>query len=302
MMDLAALRALVAVDVTGSVAGAADDLGFTPSAVSQQINRLERAVGVPLLERAGRGVVLTRNGRSLVEDGRDLLAAVEQAESRARRLDGALTGRLRVVSFPTAVRGVVAPTLACVAVSAPDLVVTLEERDPADGVAAVASGQADLGVVHNWLGVPLHLPPTVDAQDLATDIADVLVPRDHRLARRRKVRPADLLDEPWVSTGPGTICHSWFLQMYAGFARPPRVAYWAGEFASHVALVAQGLAVALVPRLGRGSLPDEVVALSVVDPVPQREVQAVWRRTQGHDPALRHVVDAIAAGLGGSAV
>ena len=297
MMDLAALRALVAVDLTGSVAAAAEDLGFTPSAVSQQINRLERSVGVPLLERAGRGVVLTRNGRSLVDDGRDLLAAVEQAESRARRLDGALTGRLRVVSFATAVRGLLAPTLARVATSAPDLVVSLEERDPADGVSAVASGQADLGVVHNWPGVPLHLPGTVDAEDLGADVADVLVPRGHRLARRRRVRPADLLDEPWVSTPPGTICHSWFLHMYAGFARPPRVAFWAGEFASHVALVAQALAVALVPRLGRGALPDDVVAVALVDPVPQRSVQAVWRRTQTHDPALRHVVDALAAGL-----
>ena len=79
------------------------------------------------------------------------------------------------------------------------------------------------------------------------------------------------------------------------------MAYWAGEFASHVALVSQGLAVALVPRLGRGALPAEVVALKLVDPVPQRSVQAVWRRTRAGDPALRHVVDALRQAVGATA-
>jgi DNA-binding transcriptional LysR family regulator len=204
-----------------------------------------------------------------------------------------------VTAFATAVRGLVAPALPRLAASAPDVVVTLDERDPVDAAAAVASGQADVGVVHNWAGVPLHLPPGLDALELGSDTADLLVPAGHRLARRRRVRPADLLDEPWVSTGPGSICHAWFLHMYAGFVRPPRVVCWAGEFASHIRLVQQGVAVALVPRLGRGALPDDVVAVAVVDPVPERSVQAVWRRTQGASPALRHVVDTFAAELAG---
>ena len=65
MIDAAALRALTLIADTGSVAAAAEALGFTPSAVSQQVKRLEAQVGVALLARAGRGVVLTSAGESL---------------------------------------------------------------------------------------------------------------------------------------------------------------------------------------------------------------------------------------------
>ena len=73
MIDLPALASLRVVASHGSVVAAADALGFTPSAVSQQVKRLERQTGVPLLERVGRGVMLTRHGRHLVEEGSRLL-------------------------------------------------------------------------------------------------------------------------------------------------------------------------------------------------------------------------------------
>ena len=65
--------------------GAADALGFTPSAVSQQVKRLEKQTGVPLLERVGRGVILTDHGRHLVDAGARLLADLEEVESGAAR-------------------------------------------------------------------------------------------------------------------------------------------------------------------------------------------------------------------------
>src|SRR6188472_4676673 len=81
MIDLGALTALRAVDTHGSVVAAADALGFTPSAISQQVKRLERQTNVPLLERVGRGVMLTREGRHLVDAGSRLLADLETIES-----------------------------------------------------------------------------------------------------------------------------------------------------------------------------------------------------------------------------
>src|SRR3954464_11422159 len=81
MIDLAALTSLRAVATHGSVVGAADALGFTPSAVSQQVKRLEKQTGVPLLERVGRGVILTDHGRHLVDAGGRLLADLAQVEA-----------------------------------------------------------------------------------------------------------------------------------------------------------------------------------------------------------------------------
>jgi len=96
------------VDTHGSVVGAADALGFTPSAVSQQVKRLEKQTGVALLERVGRGVMLTAHGRRLVDDGSRLLTQLEEVEAGLQRDAGRVTGRLRVAAFSTAMRGLVA--------------------------------------------------------------------------------------------------------------------------------------------------------------------------------------------------
>src|SRR4029079_18000688 len=109
MIDLAALTSLRAVATHGSVVAAADALGFTPSAVSQQVKRLERQTGVPLLERVGRGVVLTGHGRHLVDTGARLLADLEEMEAGLHRRAGAVAGQLRLTAFSTAMRGLVAP-------------------------------------------------------------------------------------------------------------------------------------------------------------------------------------------------
>src|ERR1700754_2201885 len=105
MIDLPALTSLRAVATHGSVVSAADSLGFTPSAVSQQVKRLERQTGVPLLERVGRGVMLTGHGRHLVEEGTRLLTDLEAVEAGLHRRASTVAGRLRVTAFSTAMRG-----------------------------------------------------------------------------------------------------------------------------------------------------------------------------------------------------
>src|SRR5688500_13061320 len=140
MIDLAALTSLRAVSDQGSVVAAADALGFTPSAVSQQVKRLERQAGVPLLERVGRGVMLTRHGRHLVDVGARLLTDLEEIESGLHLQAGAVAGHLRVVAFSTAMRGMVAPAVRDLLDEHPDLSIALSEREPWDTIDLVASG------------------------------------------------------------------------------------------------------------------------------------------------------------------
>jgi DNA-binding transcriptional LysR family regulator len=83
--------------------------------------------------------------------------------------------------------------------------------------------------------------------------------------------------------------------MYAGTGRLPRIEHTAMEFASHLALVSAGLGIALVPRLGRGPLPDNLTTVRVHEPVPRRETIVLWRRSQGRSPGVR----ALVAGLQG---
>jgi DNA-binding transcriptional LysR family regulator len=293
MIDLDALVSLRAVDDHGSVVAAADALGFTPSAVSQQVKRLERQAGVPLLERVGRGVMLTSHGRHLVDAGGRLLTDLEEIEAGLHRVAETVAGHLRLACFSTSTRGLVAPVVRDVLAAHPDLTLTISEREPWDTVDLVASGQADIGVVHSWGDVPLSIPDHLTTTPLARDVADVIVPREHRLAGRRRVSPRDLVDEGWIATPEGTICRQWLSRMYDGTGRLPRIAHQSMEFDSHIALVRAGLGIALIPRLGRAALPDDVVAVAAHDPEPTREIIAVHRRSMADSPAVRVVVDAL---------
>ncbi|HEU4568497.1 MAG TPA: LysR family transcriptional regulator, partial [Marmoricola sp.] len=121
MIDVDALVSLRAVATHGSVVAAAEALGFTPSAVSQQIKRLERSSGVPVLERVGRGVMLTRHGRHLVDHGTRLLEDLEALEAGLHRQAATVAGDVRLVAFSTAMRGLVAPILPDVLAAHPAL-------------------------------------------------------------------------------------------------------------------------------------------------------------------------------------
>ena len=295
MIDPIALRSLVAVELHGSVGAAASALDYTPSAVSQQIKRLETQTGVRLLERQGRGVLLTEAGRTLSESARDLLAHMERLESRLHGASGETTGTVRLATFATAYRGIVVGAIGRLRDVAPGVVLRPDEIDPWDAVDAVAAGTHDLALVHNWEPLPLAIPDHLEVRDLGRDRADVLVHEDHPLAGRDGIGVGDVLDEAWASVAPGSICHQWLQKMYADVGRAPRIAHVALEFATHVALVEQGEAIALVPRLGRGPLPAGVVAVPIVDPVSERTVSLVWRRTMTDSPALAATVAALAA-------
>ncbi len=295
MIDLAALAGLRAVATHGSVIAAAEATGFTPSAVSQQVKRLEKQVGVPLLERVGRGVMLTSHGQHLVDAGERVLADLEALEADLQHRAGVVTGSLRVVAFSTAMRGMVAPVARRLLDQHPELRLTLEEREPWDTVDMVATGQCDVGIVHRWGGVAFAVPDHVVSTRVSDDVADLIAPRDHPLAGRATVTPHDLLDVDWIATPVGTICRQWLHRMYDGTGRPPRIAHVSMEFESHLALVTAGLGVALVPRLGRAPLGPAVVAVQVTDPVPTRLVDALHRRTMADSPAVAAVLGALRA-------
>jgi DNA-binding transcriptional LysR family regulator len=298
MIDLVALDALRAVDAHGSVVAAADALGFTPSAVSQQVKRLEKQTGVPLLERVGRGVMLTRHGRHLVDQGTPLLAGLEELQSGLHQQAGTVAGHVRLTAFSTALRGLIAPALPPVLRAHPALRVTLTEREPWDTIGLVATGQADLGVVHSYGDIPLAVPDHLTRTPVARDIAEVIVRRGHPLAGRAFVTPRDLADENWIATAEGTICRQWLNRMYDGTGRLPRIAHVSLEFETHLALVRAGLGVALIPRLGRSPLGEDLAAVPVADPLPSREIIALHRASMSDSPALATLLGALTAAGG----
>jgi len=292
MIDVTALRALRSVAAHGTLARSAEDLGFTASAVSQQIKRLERQLGTEVLSPAGRGVVLTPAGQAVVDSSPDVFQALERCLEAARSVaEGTPRGILRIVAFSTAVRGLIAPVLPALRAACPELSVRILEQDPDQAIQSVDSATADLAVVHDADGLPLNAPDSMTREHVHTDLGDVIMPENHPLARLGRPLTSDDFDGcAWVTSPPGTVCHQWFWRVFADSASSPVVHHLVDDFASQMALVVGGDVIALMPRLARPPLREGLVSVPLQRP-PAREVHAVWRTSADESPSIRAVLD-----------
>lgn len=296
MIEVGALRALRSVAALGTLARAADELGFTASAVSQQIKRLERQVGVPVLAQAGRGVVLTPAGQAIVDSAPEVFQALERCAEAAQSVsEGEPRGVLRVAAFSTGIRGLLAPLVPRLAVSCPDLRVQITEQDPDEALRGVEAGTADLALVHDADGLPAPLPSALTRRPVHTDVGDVVVHRTHPLAGLdRPLTGTDLAGHAWVTSPPGTVCHQWFRRLFADLPEDPDVRHLVDDFATQLSLVASGEVIALIPRLARPPLSEELVSRTLRRQ-PKREVHAAWRRSAETSPSIRAVLAELSA-------
>jgi len=291
MIEVGALRALRSVAALGTLARAADELGFTASAVSQQIKRLERQIGVPVLAPAGRGIVLTPAGQAIVDSAPEVFQALERCAEAAQSVsEGAPRGVLRVAAFSTAIRGLLAPTVPRLSARCPDLRLHITEQDPGQALHSVDAGTADLALVHDADGLPAPLPSSLTQRQVHTDVGDVVASRTHPLARLdRPLTGTDLAGHAWVTSPPGTVCHQWFRRLFADAPEDPDVRHLVDDFATQLSLVASGEVIALIPRLARPPLGEGLVSRPLRRQ-PKREVRAAWRRSAEASPAIQAVL------------
>ncbi|MFI6096558.1 LysR family transcriptional regulator [Lentzea sp. NPDC051213] len=292
MLDLGRLKALHAVATHGTVGAAAEVLGYTPSAVSQQIAKLERETRTTLLERQGRGVRLTDAARLLADTAGQVLKLVEEAEVALEEQRGAAIGRLCIGSFATAARGLLPDVLVALIDRHPALDVRLTEIDPPQATEAVARGELDMAIVHDWANTPLPVPESLSRVFIGDDVAEVLIPVMNPLSRKEFLEPADLGGERWICQTEGSICHDWLERTFHGAGIEPVVAYRISEYRTQIALLAKGIGVALIPRLGRGEVPGNVRAVPL-RPTPTRRLYAVWRTQASRRPAITAALDVI---------
>ncbi|GAA3443616.1 LysR family transcriptional regulator [Planomonospora venezuelensis] len=294
MLDLNRLKALHAVAVYGSVGAAADALMVTPSAVSQQLAKLERETGATLLERNGRGVRLTDAAGLLADHAERILALVETAEADFEALRGEVVGRLSIGAFPTAARGLLPQALRLLQERHPDLGLRLHEREPERQLREVSRGELDLAVIQDWMNRPMAVPDGLSRAVLFDDLADVVLPAGHPLADRAEIELSELSGDRWISGSPGTVCHDWLVYTLRAAELEPEITCMADEYPTQLALVAAGQGCAIVPRLGRGAFPEGVRAVALL-PRPTRRIYAVWRSDAARRPAIRAAVDALRA-------
>lgn len=290
MFDLVRLRVLRTVADQGTLAAAADVLHLTPSAVSQQMAKLEREARCALIERHGRRVRLTEEGRLLAQHAERILGAVEQAEADLDERRGEVLGDFTVAAFPTAARGLLPKVVAAMNDRYPRLRLCLREVEPYDAIAQLTRGDVDVAVAQDWVNVPIAVSDRLRSHDIGYDLIDVALPDTHPLADAPTVALSDLVGERWIASTAGTICHDWLTTTFRHAGHEPDIAHQAVEFPTQLTLVAAGLGVALVPRLAGDHIPDGV-RLRPVEPTMSRRVFAVWRAESGRRPAVRAFVE-----------
>ncbi|MFD3441728.1 LysR family transcriptional regulator [Streptomyces sp. NPDC058685] len=290
MLDVRRMQVLRAVVTSGSVTAAAANLGYTPSAVSQQVAALEKQAGTALLERVGRGVQPTAAGRLLTEHADVISRNIAEAETALADLREGRTGRLAVRYFATAGGTIVAPALADLRRTHPGVQIDLKLIDPQDPLPEVKHGRADLAVVVQ--------PPDRPREDvrlvhLLDDPYRAVLPKGHPLAARRVIDLADLAGERWIgSEWPGP-CLDVVLGACGAAGFTPDIVVQSEDYATAQGFVAAGLGVGLMPRIGLGNRHPGVVLRKVRRPEPVRAIHAAVRDSSLSQPALRALLDAL---------
>ena len=286
-LELRYLAALEAIAVTGSFGAAADELGYTQSAVSQQIASLERLVGQPLIDRPGgrRPVGLTEAGALLLEHSEAVLARLRVAQAQLQALGQGEAGTLRVGTYQSVGIRVLPDVAARVAESHPDLRLDIHEAgcdlDLLDRVQ-----QGDLDVTFCVLPAPAGPLAT---EELLQDPYRLLVRADSPLAEMPEVPLETLASLPLIGYR-GCRTEERVVSYLRGIGVDlNRVAY-AGDNAIIQAMVAAGRGVALLTELSIDETDPGTASVPLEGPVPARRVGLGWHPEHEAAPALQEFI------------
>jgi DNA-binding transcriptional LysR family regulator len=266
MLNVARLKVLDEVARRGSLSAAADALDYTQSAVSQQIAALEAEAGMALLQRHPRGVSLTAAGQTLVGHAEGILARLESAEAALGAIAGLRGGRLRMASFPTAGATLMPLAIASFRARHPDVELTLAEGEPEQIEPRLRAGEIDLALLFEFGDA---LPGGELARvELLADPLYLALPREHALARRRRLRLEDLRGEAWVQTSSASPCAREVVRSCHAAGFEPNVAFESDDYQTVQGLVAAGVGVALIPELALNPVVREDIAIRALSPRP----------------------------------
>jgi molybdate transport repressor ModE-like protein len=298
MIDIRRLRVLRALADQGTVAAAAQALHLTPSAVSQQLAALEREVGQTIVERRGRGLVLTGAGEVLLEHAHALFAQLERAEADVAAHARGELGTVVIGAFPTALRSIAAPAARTLASAHPRLRLELRDVESPHCFAALADESIDVAISMESASAPALDDPRYQRRPLLDDPLDAVLPAEHALAARAALALDALAGETWVGPSPGTSCHEVTLAACAAAGFTPRFVHRTNDFTALMTFVAAGLGVTLVPRLAQGHVPDGAVVVPLRGTAPARRVFAATRRGSDARPTIAAVLDALSEASG----
>ena len=288
MFQLSQLRCFVEVAAELHFGRAAERLNMTQPPLSRQIRQLEHELGTPLLERTRRSVRLTAAGQAFLPEASDILQRCVSATSAARRAVQGDAGRV-VLGYSAGANYEYLPRVVTAAQQQlPNVDLELREMVTVEQLEALRSGRIDLGLI--------RMPADLQGLALTCVVREpmaLVMPRAHRLARRRRLRLDDLHDEPFVmyQPGDGRYFHEMLHALFHEAGVVPRYVQYVRHTHSMIALVNAGIGLALVPLSTTLLRLDNMVVRDFALPDYVRaEMHLVWRRRETiANPALERM-------------
>ncbi|HEX2087330.1 MAG TPA: LysR family transcriptional regulator [Solirubrobacteraceae bacterium] len=293
MLDVKRLRVLREVAAKGSFSAAAESLAYTQSAVSQQIAALEREAGTRLVDRSARGVRLTDAGRALVRHADVILARLADAEAELEAIAGLRGGRVRLVSFASGGATIMPRAIALFRERHPEVELSLQPGEPEDAIAMLRAGEADIALTIDAEFCALT-DDGVELTHLLDDPMYAVLPRDHPLAAKPRIRLEELRDDAWLA-GSQRGCPDTMILVRAcnaaGFE--PRISFHSDDYLAIQGFVAAGVGVSLIPDLALLAVRDDVVIRALKSRPPVRRIQAATLRDGYKSPAIEAMLDTL---------
>jgi DNA-binding transcriptional LysR family regulator len=287
--DLADLRAFVAASDHGSFRAAAEVLCISQSALSRRIEKLEGALGLRLFERTTRRLELTTAGRGFVHKARHVLNELESALLGTRDLADRLSGEVTIACVPSAVGYFLPPVVKAYHDEYPRIRLRIRDETSAEILTTVARSEADFGLT--YIGTQ---EPDIEFQPLIEDPFVLACSREHPLARKRKVRWAELASHDYVAVAQGSGNRMLIDQALANTAQLPRWFCEVQHVPALVSLVEAGVGVGVVPKLGMPRAAHAtLVSVPLVDPPISRTLGLIKRRGRALSAAAQRFYDFI---------
>ncbi|MFC9832795.1 LysR family transcriptional regulator [Rhodococcus sp. NPDC127530] len=280
MLNVVHLHTLQMVIKAGSLSAAAKELGYTTSAVSQQIASLEKSVGVALFERGPRSLWPTPAGVALVNHADAIVARSDEAEDEMRTYALGTRGRLRVGASGTVGAQLVPKALARLVATHPGADITVED----DGLlqngmtSAITEGKVDLGLVFEYGLVPRTWPEDVTMRPILDEELVVIEGGQGTRSSEDRLELTEVAEQPWVTNRVGSDGSENFYRICAASGFAPQVLFTSNDFDVIRGLVKERLGLAIVPALALGI--DRSIQLRRIGPTaPRRRVYAAYRKS-----------------------
>ncbi|QSR24917.1 LysR family transcriptional regulator [Nocardioides aromaticivorans] len=277
MLDIRRLQVLLAIVEEGSVTGAATALGYTPSAISQQLLRLEREAGQPLLDRHARGMTPTDAGVVLATHARKILRQLAAAEADLAEVAGVRRGSVTLGTFPTVGSSFLPLAVRRYRELYPNISLTISSGREDNLVRMLEDGTVAMSLLWDYEWQRIDNDELV-LTELFTDPTVLLVGANHRLARRRTVKMGDLAAEPWIIRAGGHPVVEVLDRSAVAAGFTPTIAFQANDYQEAQAMVSVGLGIALAPRTATVNQHPDVRVVSLGDTAPSRRVLVAHRQ------------------------